>query len=90
LQGYVDQSTEDKDPMPARITILGIHPIVADEPCHLIGILVEDHTADLDFGKFTQQVEGQPRSDWQVTYDEQKLEEGNGRYAFFFHYLDFG
>jgi hypothetical protein len=31
----------------------------------------------------------EPRSDWQVAYDEQGLEVGKGRYAFFFHYLDF-
>jgi hypothetical protein len=44
--------------MPTRMTILGVHPIEADEPCHLIEILVEGHDADLDFGKFTQEVEG--------------------------------
>jgi hypothetical protein len=37
-----------------------------------------------------QEVAGQPKSNWQVPYDERMLEESDGRirYAFFFHYLD--
>ena len=77
--------------MGAKLTVLGVHPIAAGEPCHLIEILLAGSDEDLDFGKVTQEVDGQPRSNWQVPYDEQMLEESEGevRYAFFFHYLDF-
>ena len=45
---------------------------------------------DFDFGEVTQEVDGQPKMNWQVSYDERVIEEseGNARYAFFFHYLD--
>lgn len=77
--------------MPAKLTVVGVHPVKsADEPCHLVELLVEGADDELDFGKVTQEVKGQPRDNWQVPYDEQTLKEGDGkcRYAFFFHYLD--
>jgi hypothetical protein len=41
--------------MPARIIILGVYPIEADEPCHLIEIVAEPVDAELDFETFTQE-----------------------------------
>ena len=77
--------------MPTKAKIIGVHPVEADEPVHLIDLLVEAVTDDFRIGEVTQEVAGQPKSNWQVTYDERVLEATDGkiRYAFFFHYLDF-
>jgi hypothetical protein len=76
--------------MALKLSILGVHPVKAEEPCHLIEIAVEGPTETLDFGQITQEQEGQPSMNWQVPYDEQIIEESDGivRYAFFFHYLN--
>lgn len=76
--------------MPTKAKIIGIHPVEADEPVHLIDLLVEGNTDDFDIGEVTQEVAGQPKSNWQAPYDERVLEESDGkiRYAFFFHYLE--
>jgi hypothetical protein len=72
--------------MAERVRIVGIHPIAADEPVHLVEFEVSDNDGDFDFGEVTQQQSGQPRSNWQVAYDERQV--GETRFAFFFHYLD--
>ena len=77
--------------MSTRLTVVGVHPVeAADEPCHLVELLVEGADDELDFREVTQEVKGQLRDNWQAPYDEQTLEVGGGkyRYAFFFHYLD--
>jgi hypothetical protein len=66
--------------------IVGIHRVVADEPVHLIELEVDAEAINLEFGEITQPETGQPRSNWQVAYDLQRL--GKNRYIFFFHYLD--
>ena len=68
--------------------IIGVHPIVASEPCHLIEVEIDKHDAPFDWGDVTQEVPEQPRSDWQVAYDETSLNDEGTRWAFFFHYLD--
>jgi hypothetical protein len=77
--------------MSTQVNIVGVHPIEADEPVHLIELIVEGDAHDFDIGEVTQEFAGQPKSNWQVPYDERVLEESDGkiRYAFFFHYLDF-
>jgi hypothetical protein len=86
--------------MATRVEILGVHPIDADELCHLIELLVHEANGEFDFGAITQEVPGQPRSNWQVPWDEVALDAngasavanpdwiGDVRVAFFFHYLD--
>jgi hypothetical protein len=71
--------------------LIGVHPVPADEPVHLIELLIEGDVGDFEIGEVTQEIAGQPRSEWQAPYDERVLEESRGkvRYAFFFHYLDF-
>ncbi|MDX1964606.1 MAG: hypothetical protein SFX18_15755 [Pirellulales bacterium] len=64
--------------------VIGIHPIPAEEAVHLVEL--ESNTSDFDFGVVTQEVFGQPQSNWQAAYDE--LQIGEKRFAFFFHYLD--
>ena len=76
--------------MATQTKIIGVHPIEADEPVHLVELLVEGDADAFDVGEVTQEVAGQPKSNWQAPYDERVLEESDGkiRYAFFFHYLD--
>jgi len=65
--------------MPAKITVLGVHPVEADEPCHLVELLVEGSDDELDFGEVTQEVKGQPQENWQVPWDERVLEKTKGK-----------
>ena len=77
--------------MATQARIIGVHPVEADEPVHLVELLVDGDADDFDIGEVTQEVAGQPKSNWQAPYDERVLDESDGkiRYAFFFHYLDF-
>jgi len=70
------------------LKILGVHPIKAPEPCHLIEVVLDAPTSDYDWEKVTQETPGQPQSNWQVPWDERPLDDGGRRWAFFFHYLD--
>jgi hypothetical protein len=74
-----------------KAKVIGVHAIEADEPVHLIELLVEGDTDEFDIGEVTQETPGQPKSNWQVPYDERVLEESEQltRFAFFFHFLDF-
>jgi hypothetical protein len=76
--------------MATQAKVIGVHPIEADEPVHLIELLVEGNADAFDIGEVTQEVAEQPKSNWQAPYDERVLEESDGkiRYAFFFHELD--
>lgn len=66
--------------MVSRARVIGIHPVAADEPVHLVELEVEGSTDDFDFGDVTQEVLGQPRSNWQAAYDERAI--GENRFAF--------
>ena len=83
-----------------RVEVIGVYPIKAPEPCHLIELRFVDVEQPISFAGITQENRNQPRSSWQVAYDERWLDsEGqreigspdgtNARTAFFFHYLDF-
>lgn len=56
-----------------KITILGVHPIEADEPCDLIEVLIEDAPRPIDFAHFVQPDPSRPPSNWQTAYDEHYL-----------------
>ena len=62
-----------------RVDILGIYPVDAPEPCHLIELMVRDYTGVLDVGAFTQERLGQPTSNWQVPWDERVLSPDGSR-----------
>lgn len=76
--------------MANQARIVGIHPIAADEPVHLVELEIVGSADDFDFGEVTQELPDQPRSNWQVPYDEREIASEPGRVwsAFFFHYLD--
>ena len=69
-----------------EIKIIGIHPVNADEPVHLIEI--EATGNDIDWMAITQPAEGADESCWQVPYDEQRVPGFKSLWCFFFHYLD--
>ena len=68
--------------------VVGIHPISAREPVHLIEVAVASGDLPIDWGAITQPLEGRDQSYWQVPYDERLLEGPEGHWCFFFHYLD--
>jgi hypothetical protein len=78
--------------MSMKVEVLGVHPLSAAEPVHLIEIVVSNDIADFDFGAVTQEDATQPQENWQVAYEEQLLSESteDTRYAFFFHFLNLG
>ncbi len=72
--------------MANQVRVIGIHPVPADVPVHLVELEAGGNPADFDLGEITQEVSGQLRSSWQTAYDERAL--AGNRLAFFFHYLD--
>lgn len=57
-----------------KISVIGMYPVEeATEPCHLVEILIEDFQGNLSFDDFTQEVDGQPRDNWQVPWLEYLL-----------------
>lgn len=73
-----------------EIEVVGVHRIEADEPCHLVEVVIRGVSGDVNFGEFTQADESLSRIDWQVPYDERVLAHDDEEVtaAFFFHYLD--
>lgn len=57
---------------------------------YLFEVQLEPFDADIDWGEVTQPDPGQPRSNWQVAYDERPIDETAGRWAFFLHFVDLG
>ena len=76
--------------MAESIRIIGVYPIPANEPCHLVEIELAIPSDDFDFGLVTQEIPNQPKDNWQVAYDEQPVagDEVGSRWLFFFHYLN--
>lgn len=58
-----------------RIEVLGNYRI-GNEPWRLIEIQASEVQGPLDFDSFTLPVPGQPRSNWQVPWDERVLSDG--------------
>ena len=77
--------------MDKPIRIIGVHPIPASEPCHIVEIALKASSGELDFGLVTQEISNQPRDNWQVAYDERQVgvDAACSRWVFFFHDLNF-
>lgn len=56
-----------------NIEVIGVYPIEADEPVHLVEVRLRGASGVFDVGEITQKIAGQPRSDWQVPYMEHIL-----------------
>lgn len=58
----------------ARATVVGVYPVEAAEPCHLIELTIEGARPPIDVGLVTQRLRGRRRTDWQVPWDEHFLD----------------
>jgi len=56
-----------------QIRVIGIYPVEADEPVHLIEVSVLGAQGIFDLGNITQEIPEKPRDNWQVPYMEQIL-----------------
>jgi len=72
----------------ATVRVLGVHPVKADEPVHLVEIEMLADASTVDWCSFTQPCEGRDRSYWQVPYDERPVPGRPDHWCFYFHYLD--
>jgi hypothetical protein len=72
--------------MATNLRVIGVHPVPADQPVHLLEVELTGDVGKFDFGKVTQRDPKLPRRNWQVAYDEREI--GSSRFAFFFHYLN--
>jgi hypothetical protein len=57
---------------------------------YLLEIEIEPADADINWSAITQPIEGQPQANWQVPYEESRVDEREGHWAFFLHFLDPG
>ncbi len=53
-----------------KFEIIGVYPVIAPEPCHLIEMVVTQMSGEIDFMQITQPRKGKPKENWQVPYDE--------------------
>jgi hypothetical protein len=60
--------------MTPTVEVLGVHPVKAREPCHLVEIVIRNNVGKFDQADFTQVWPGKDRSSWQVAYDATFLE----------------
>jgi len=67
---------------------VGVQPIDADEPVHLIEVQIAPDQANFDWASVTQPGDNPDRSYWQAAYDERQVPGSPDRWCFFIHYLD--
>jgi hypothetical protein len=88
----------------SQVTVEGVYEVPDHADVHLIELTVDVPASQVDPGKFTQEVPGQPQSEWQVAWDEWYLDPDSGqplgqspmdaagmartRLAFFLHSMD--
>jgi hypothetical protein len=68
--------------------VVGVHPINANEPVHLIEVQIAPDEADLDWASVIQPGDNPDRSYWQAAYDERQVPSSPDHWCFFIHYLD--
>jgi hypothetical protein len=68
--------------------VLGVHPIEARQPVHLVEFEANLEDMPIVWESITQSLKDKDQSYWQVPYDERKVPNVNWRWCFFFHYLD--
>lgn len=90
IDKYVWDPFADFEPS-GQIEIIGVHPIVARAPVHLIRFATTNEFETIYWRAFTQANPALERDFWQAAYDEQQLanlSDGRVQAVFFFHYLD--
>jgi hypothetical protein len=68
------QSADKEDESMASARMIGAYRVRSSEPCHLVELEITGVSSQIDLSEITQEVPGQPRSNWQVPYDEQYLD----------------
>ena len=53
-----------------QISLVGVYPIDAAEPCHLVELQFSDVLGEINFSEITQPAPDQPKENWQVPFDE--------------------
>jgi hypothetical protein len=61
------------------VEIVGVYPVQAREPCHLVELLVGSCEGPFDLTLVTQRDRDQPRANWQVPYAEKMLDPSGER-----------
>lgn len=56
-----------------QLKVIGVYPVEADEPVHLIELSILGAQGVFNIGDITQEIPGQPRENWQCPYMEQIL-----------------
>ena len=56
-----------------NVQVVGVYPVDAPEPCHLVELRVSGSEGRFDVSQFTQE-DDRPRIDWQVAYAEKLLD----------------
>jgi hypothetical protein len=90
----------------SKAKVVGVHPVEADQPCHLIELVISAPDRDFNVDDITQLDEDVEKDLWQAAYDERFLDADSleplrigsferpdcneYRLAFFFHHLDLG
>ena len=57
-----------------EVEAIGVSPVDADEPCHLVELAIRGSEGRFDLADFTQADPGKPREDWQVPYAEKLVD----------------
>src|SRR5262245_15309561 len=68
----------DMKSMP-QVEVIGVYPVVATEPVSLVEMRFRGLDGVFNVGEITQEIAGQPRSTWQVPYDERILNASGDR-----------
>ena len=55
-------------------TVVGVYPVEADQPCHLIELTICDPDGEFSVNDLTQVDENIERGRWQAAYDERYLD----------------
>ena len=64
--------------------VIGLHPIKAREPVHLLEVDLSGFEGEIDWRGFTQPLAGNDSSYWQVPYNERPVPGSDGHWCFFF------
>jgi hypothetical protein len=65
--------------MSTSIEVVGVYPVAAAKPCHLIELVVRNAQNALPLTEFTQEIAGVPEQDWQVPWQAQILDSTGSR-----------
>lgn len=62
-------------PLKGVARVFGVYPVKADEPCHLVELIIEGSDTPVYVGDITQEIPGRDQASWQVPWDERVLDE---------------